>query len=223
MKDIEKCAAGVRKNRLFSSLSEQALKRVCNDDGCYINSYQKDNTIYCKADFRSAVGIILSGSVSVYKTVGKRRTLLNILKEGDIFGVASMFGEVESYVTAIVAKESTEVIFITHEICEELVRSEPDFAVAYISFLSDRIRYLNKKISSYTAPSAAAKLAGYLLQENRRRLNMTQLASALNIGRASLYRELDELEAAGIIKKDGQDIQIIDKNALTLILAGEDS
>ena len=221
MKNIEKCVSAIRKNLLFSSLSEQTVQKICKDDGCYINSYLKDDTIYYTSDFKSAAGIILSGKVSVYKTIGKRRTLLNILKEGEIFGVASMFGKVESYVTTIVAAETTEVVFLTHDVCKRLVRSEPDFAVAYISFLSDKIRYLNDKISSYTAPSAAAKLAGYLLRENRPKLSMTQLASALNIGRASLYRELDELENAGIIKKDGQTITVLDKNALGIISDGQ--
>ncbi len=209
-------------NRLFKDIAEETLLSVCQNENCYIKSFSKDDIIYDAASFEKAAGIIVTGKVAVFKEFGEHKTLMNILGAGSAFGAASLFGEIDAYVTTIVAKENCEIIFLNYLLCNELVRTVPDFAVSYIAFLSDRIRFLNEKISSYTAPSAGVRLAGYLLScesdDALSDLNMKQLAQSLDIGRASLYRELDILINSGIIEKNGKKITIIDRKALSNIL-----
>ena len=43
---------------------------------------------------------------------------------------------------------------------------------------------------------------------------MSQLAVSLDIGRASLYRAFDALEAGNAVERDGKYIRLIDKDAL---------
>ena len=69
------------------------------------------------------------------------------------------------------------------------------------------------------SPSALQKLASYLLKdEGRIALSRVQLASALGIGRASLYRALDELTDKGYISSDGKNVTVIDREGLMSLI-----
>ncbi|MBQ3888454.1 MAG: Crp/Fnr family transcriptional regulator, partial [Clostridia bacterium] len=95
-------------------------------------------------------------------------------------------------------------------------REEPRLAENYIRLLSARIHFLSEKITTLTR--SGSKLQQYLLneyrlhgQENRVTLsyNMAELARVLGIGRTTLYRELSDLEEAGIIKKNGKTVTVL--------------
>ena len=89
----------------------------------------------------------------------------------------------------------------------------------YLEFLSQKIVYLNKKISSYTAKSTESKVA-YFLCENEvddvvsTDMSFSDIAVMLDIGRASLYRALDKFESENLTKRDGKIITIQNKEKL---------
>ena len=100
-------------------------------------------------------------------------------------------------------------------LCEALLRDNPDFSMAYIRFLSDRIRFLNKRLAELSAPAVEQRLAKYLSEcDGRVSPNMVALASSLGIGRASLYRMLDDFIRRGLIRKENHDILILDPDGI---------
>ena len=127
--------------------------------------------------------------------------------------MASLFGE-RCGSTYVEAKENCTYACITQECVEELLKSDIGFTKNYICFLSDKIRFLNKKIAFFTSGSAEKKVAGYILSlpmENntvRLEMNMSKLAQNLDIGRASLYRAFDSLEESCFISRDNNIIRI---------------
>ena len=143
--------------------------------------------------------IILEGSATVTGRSKTNTVILNTLKKGRVFGMASLFGQ-RCDTTTVVAKENCLYAVITRECVEELMKNDIGFTKNYVCFLSDKIRFLNKKISFFTSGSAERKLAAYILSlptENntvKLEMSMSRLASSLDIGRASLYRALDSLE-----------------------------
>ena len=89
----------------------------------------------------------------------------------------------------------------------------------YLTLLSDKIVYLNKKIAVLTAASAEKKLALYIYEHMINReftpgTSLSELASVLQMGRASLYRAIDELTEKKIISKQGKKITVLDENTL---------
>jgi len=88
----------------------------------------------------------------------------------------------------------------------------------YISFLSGRIRFLNRKIAFYTSGSAERRVALYLSSFNSDEIEpdipMNSLCELLDIGRASLYRAFDKLTDDGFIKRDGDKINIVNRQAM---------
>lgn len=161
----------------------------------------------------SSLFIILDGSASVYGVSKTQPVILNTLKKGRVFGMASLFGEKCSS-TSIIAKNTCTYAVITQNCIEEMLKNDICFTKNYICFLSDKIRFLNKKIAFFTSGSTEKKLAGYLLSlpiENNSvkiEMNMTKLAQNLDIGRASLYRAFDSLEENCFITRENNTIKI---------------
>ncbi len=152
----------------------------------------------------AAAGVLLSGKASA---AGESGVALNAFQPGGLFGVAALFGG-DSYVSTVRAESRCEAVFITTAQLEELFRSRGDLALAYIRFLSDRIRFLNRKISQFTAPTAAEALYLWASRNQTGGLatasqGWSALARTLGIGRASLYRALDELERTGRAVREG--------------------
>lgn len=173
--------------------------------------YPAGAVIYSRTEFRRAMGVVLSGRLAVLK--GKD-LLLNTLGPGDCFGVAALFCPAEDYVTTVETKGPATLVFLDHGWLTGLFQRVPQAAVAYITFLSQRIRFLNRKIDSFTAPTAQEAVYRHMeetAREGRVEINggYSQLARTLNIGRASLYRALDALEGEGRIRRKGKTVYLL--------------
>lgn len=177
--------------------------------------FQKGNPIYTRENYRPAIGFILSGVAVVQK---EGQLVLHTLCQGDCFGVAALFHPTD-YVSCIIAKTDTYVLFLPDTLLLELFRQDSRVAVNYIAFLSQRIHFLNNKIDSFAAPSAQMSLQAYLrnnLQDSAVSVDSgySQLARQLNMGRASLYRSLDALEQQGIIRRENRQILVLQPDKL---------
>lgn len=173
--------------------------------------YPAGAVIYSRDEFRRAMGVVLSGRLAVLK--GKD-LLLNTLGPGDCFGVAALFCPAEDYVTTVKANGPATLVFLDHQWLTGLFRRVPQTAVAYIAFLSQRIRFLNRKIDSFTAPTAQEAVYRQIeetAKEGKAEISggYSQLARTLNIGRASLYRALDALEEQGRIRREGKTVYLL--------------
>ncbi len=173
--------------------------------------YAKGAVIYRSDAFRRAIGLIVFGKV----TVQKQTLMMNRLGPGDMFGAAALFDAPETYVTQITAEESTQVIFLPQDVMSSLLLRYPVLAENYIRFLSERIRFLNRKLAVLTTGSAENRLYQYLLAHSdgqgavQMPPSMVELAHTLNIGRSSLYRSLDALLDAGVLAREGRSYRLI--------------
>ena len=168
--------------------------------------------------------IIHSGSAHVFTKDQSSDLLLRILRAGDTFGVATLFGNTgESAVTKIIAVEATQSVCMSEETVRQLMINDSALAMRYIDFLADRIRFLNKRIACIGAGSAEDKLCTWIYHQLPPTeeactyvlpMSLSRLADTLGLGRASLYRALDELEAHGVIKRDGKTLHIPCRSAL---------
>lgn len=166
---------------------------------------------------------LLSGSAAVTTPGDGSDCLLRILHTGDAFGVADLFapGDTSLPVTRVVAEQPTRAMILTEEIVRHLVESDSTFAMNYIGFLSDRIRFLNRRLACLGAGSATRRVAAWLdmtIPEGADRcispLSLSRLPEALGLSRASLYRALDELEAGGHLHREGKRMTLSDRAAL---------
>ncbi len=196
---------------LFQALPPEALPALTQD--LTAESCPPGEVIYSPARFRKAMGVVLEGRLSVLKGQG---LLLKVLGPGQCFGAAALFCPAEDYVTTIQAKTAATLVFLPDHWLVALFEAHPQAAVAYITFLSQRVRFLNRKIDRFTAPSVRETVLGHLLAVSRDGVAVVEggysgMARALNIGRASLYRALDSLEEEGRIRREGRRVLILEE------------
>lgn len=177
-------------------------------------SFSKGEIIYSQDKFNNALGYILEGT-AIATTNNGEGIFMKTFCQGDSFGVASLFGGTSKYVSNIVATSCVKVIFINEDELKNLFIKFPKTAENYITFLSNRIRFLNNKLSLLSCNSAEDTVLKYLLtvtdDEGYAKIpkNMTFLSKTLGIGRATLYRCLDCLENNGYIIRKNNLIKVI--------------
>ncbi len=163
----------------------------------------------------SMIGIITHGKATVKRLndIGDSITIRTI-SAGELFGAASMFGNWKDGMSSIVAKEDCLVLYITEQNFTSLLKQYPQISLNYIEYLSDRIRFLNRKLDAFTAKSTEERLYEFLLSLSDSNgfvtlgFGMAELARRLNVGRTSLYRDISSLESKKLITRDGHNFKI---------------
>ncbi len=215
MKDTFRVMPILKENPLFSCLDETTLELLIRHPDCRYVGYAAGETICSETEYQKAIGILIKGSATVHRLGRDSHVLLTTISPGHMFGVSTVFSDEDRFATRITAKSHSQVFYFPAILCESLVHDNSDFAVAYIRFLSDRIRFLNRRLAELSAPAVEQKLAKYLSERAPRITpNMVELAASLGIGRASLYRTLDDFIHRKLIAKADHDILILDPEGL---------
>ncbi len=177
-----------------------------------------------------SLGLVLSGHV-VITSEGEngKEIILNIVESAGVFRATGIFSRVGAQPTRIHARGKTKVLIIHTGLLELMLSQSPIILRNYLAFLAERILFLNQKIQTLAGGSVEDRILMYLGDRFNRTGSQTlvlpmkvgELATSLNISRASFYRALDELEANGIIKRSGKTITInmpetLSKNSIIL-------
>lgn len=172
-------------------------------------AFEKGEVIYSADCYQRAMGVVLEG-----KMLAKGENILKRgFSEGDVFGVAAMFGTDDGYISVITAQSRCLVQFIDEQILEKIFKKYPQTSLNYIKFLSDRVRFLNQKIAQLSSRDSDAKLLCYLRANSDEFgiievKNMSNLCRMIGIGRTSLYRSIEDLEKKGLITRENNIIRV---------------
>lgn len=226
MKDIaklEKYQSVIEKIFLFTGIEKKKIQQAFRDELCKCVQFEPNEVIYSKTNFNKSIGVVLSGELAAQKPIPDgNRVVLNTFFTGGVFGVAGLFHDAEHYVSEVTAIKRSKVLFLPQQLLQQLIEENPKIALNYISYLSNRICFLNSRIDNFTGGTAQGRLAAYLLNLSEQSMqssksqprivlpcSLTQLSKMLDIGRASLYRAFDSLAEAGLVQKDGKTITLI--------------
>ncbi|MBQ9965521.1 MAG: Crp/Fnr family transcriptional regulator [Clostridia bacterium] len=199
---------------LLKGLSEDEISSVIN---CFEEPkhFSKGEIIYSEKNFYNAIGYIIKGKVRAI-TNNKNGIVIKTFSDGMSFGVAALFGEEKSYVSTLAAESDCVIQFVSEQTLKSIFERFPKTAINYITFLSERVRFLNKKLGIISCSSARDKVLKYLIEtaDEGGQLslpeNISFLAKSLGIGRTSFYRSIEELESKGIIAKENNIIRVND-------------
>ena len=157
--------------------------------------YEKGTVLYSERSFPHAFAVVLSGKITVRSLSG---ATMRTLSRGDVFGVSALFGN-KRYPTEITVQSRARIQLIEEEQIEKWLKESPAVSLNYIRFLHQRIEFLNERIRIYTEDSTETRLLRYIKEHTapdgviRVPGGMAALARELNIGRTSLYRNLETL------------------------------
>lgn len=203
------------KHPVFEGLTENELNGIASNPICKTEILKSGEEI----KLPSSLVLILKGQIEVYRKGVGAPVLLQRLGCGKVFGAASLFSKDEKP-TTLLCDGACEIFVISSDVISDLISKKPDFALCYIKFLSSKIRFLNQRLNEIASPSVSSKLASFLInsQSSGIALSKVQLASALGIGRASLYRVLDSFCKQGLITYKGKNVVITDKDSLKKLI-----
>lgn len=218
-KEKKKYETVIGRTFLFKEMNNDFIAEAVNDPRAEWMSFDKGNELYSYHAFKNSLGIILEGKVSVNKNRHETGSvLINYLKSGEAFGGAAVFSGAELYIASLRAESDCAVVFMPKELLKDLFEKSTVLTMNYISYLSDSLVFLNQRLDLFTAGGAEERVEEYIRVNSCTDatgnavlpdFSLSRLAEYLAIGRASLYRILDDFENRGWIKKEGKKIYII--------------
>ena len=188
----------------FKNIDEEVIEQLVKEIMLQIKTYRKNDQILSNESNDQKLGFVLDGECAVYKKREKDDILLQTLKKNGSFGILSLFCN-EEYPTLIIAKKTTNVLFIKRDDFISLIYASPQLAINVITFLASKVSFLNKKIATLSGATVEEKIENYLLIQYKEYgqtfpFNAARVAGQINVGRASLYRVLHKLEENKIIE-----------------------
>jgi CRP-like cAMP-binding protein len=193
-------------HRIWEAVPPALLEQLLREKSALCR-YDKNESIWSdEENYRQALGLVLEGTAQVKK----ERLLLSAHHPGDYFGLATLYAPVNFYATEIMALTPCRVLFWDKSAIDSVLHVYPQAAINYISYMCERVYYLNARLDTLIAGSAARRLECHLraiaVIDDAGRLvcsipSRTALAQTLGLGRASLYRAMDELARQGLIER----------------------
>ena len=212
----------LKKIFLFSSLDDGCLLDILKSTRFDIRHFKSGDVIFDSEHNERALCFVLSGRCEVERERATDTIPVKAVKPYEAFGIISVFSSNEKYPTKVKSSSQSEVLFIDKETIDRLMRDYPLVSESLIRFLCQRVEYLNDQLSTLSAKSLEGRLAKKLLSMceasgDSISISMTRLSGEIAIGRASLYRILDEFEKKGLVKTDKKSITVLNYNELEKI------
>lgn len=211
------------KSFLFKGLDTKTLSGIIEANQPKINSYKRNDLIYPNQNPEEAVGFIMQGNCEIRKPrTDSGKTVINILSPGDSFGILSVFSD-DDFPTEVYATVNSTVLFFSKEQIVDFANNYSQISTNIITFLAERVNFLNRKIATFSAKSVESKLASFILDECEKQssdtiiFNAKKTSEEIGAGRASVYRALSSLQDSGLIVFTNKQIQVTNKNDLERI------
>ncbi len=164
---------------------------------------------------------VTAGSLRVYRVSPKGKEItLEIAGPGNNFAEASLFSD--AYHCFAEALRDSKLYLIKKNEFLEMLAGNIRFSAAWIRVLSLEVIRLRSRIAELSLKSPRARIAGYilLLAEIQHSLSVTlpvhrkSIATLLGMTHETFYRTAKELENEGILRSDGQAIDILNQSLL---------
>lgn len=211
----------IAKTPLFSGLDEDALRKFAAIT--VRKDYDKGQIIFSEGDTGNGFYTIVSGRVKIFKVAPEgKEQILHIFGPGEPFGEVPVFTGRPFPATAQ-AIAGTGLLFFPKAAFVALIHHNPSLALSMLGVLSLRLREFTVQIENLSLKEVPGRLSSYLLylsdvQESpntvKLAISKSQLASLLGTIPETLSRIFTKMAAARLIRVQGGDIQLLDRNGL---------
>jgi len=208
---------------LFKGIEVQAIRPMLNCLNPRLFTFKKgDNIANSGAPFYG-IGIVVEGEVVIAKeNIAGNRTILTVLKKGDMFGEMISFSEKKVWPVTVTSQSESEVIFISPEKlisqCEKLCNAHQKIIENMLGIMSKKALMLSRKVDYLSIRSLRGKLCAYLIEQWKSQgtliftlpMNRDELADFFNVARPSISRELSKMKDEKLIDYHKASFKIID-------------
>ena len=146
-----------------------------------IQTYKKNETIYCEGETPSHLMCLITGKVKIFKDgVGGRSQIIRMIKQREYFAYRAYFAK-EDFVTAAAAFEPSVICLIPMTAITTLIAQNNDLAMFFIRQLLSisHFRRTYRQPDTETYPRTSGRIANFpqrKLRSGRRRVDIEYLS-----------------------------------------------
>ena len=212
---------------LFKGLTEEQLVEIFSSISYKEREYQKDDIVANSDDECRNLMIVLEGSVKGEMVDFSGKTIkIEDIESPRALAPAFLFGKNNRYPVTIVANNNATILSISKDTFIELLMSNKRILTNYLNSISNRAQFLSTKIRFLSFQTIKGKIAHFLLQMRQKAQNdrfvlvksQNELSELFGVARPSLGRAIRELDRDGLIKAQGKQVEILDKDGLSGLL-----
>jgi len=184
---------------------------------------EKGTVIFFDGDESTGFYMVAEGKIKIFKTsLEGREQILHIFGSGEPFGEVPVFHG-QPFPANAVALNKSELLFFPRSEFIELVHNNPSIALNMLAMLSLRLRRFATQVEHLSLKEVPGRLASHLLYLSEEQdhtdqvvldIPKGQLASLLGTSPETLSRIFARMSEEGIIKVNGKQITIMNRESL---------
>ena len=179
-------------------------------------------SVYEQHALPSRVYILRSGTVELTREVNGRRVVVQLLREGSVFGDIPLFLRSGEPTTARAVEDSV-VLSIDSVTLFGLLGRRPMLARRWLVSVAQRMAAMQDRVSDLLAGSLDMQVASWVLREagvEGIAVSQQTLARLLGARRTSVNQALRRLERQGLVEIGYRRIRVSDEAGLAAVIAG---
>lgn len=202
---------------LFSGLDARTREVV--EQHSALRAVRKNTVVIQKGDESGVLYVVISGRLKVTVADGQgKEVILNTLGPGDYFGELAILGDMPRTAT-VMSLEDSKLLTLSRKAFLDLVREQPDIALAVIRNLTERVSQLTEQVGRLAlgdvysrirdALNAQAVEEGGVLVTGR--FTQSEIAQMVGSSREMVSRVFKDLREGGYIRLDDKRVVILKK------------
>ncbi len=202
---------------LFAGLDESELTSL--GARAVERHYEPDETLFWEGDRATGLYLLVEGSAKIFKTSATgREMMLDLVVAPSSIAELPLF-DGGPYPASVRAVKASTALIITKAEFYQACRQNPDLPLKILAVVGRRLRTLVMVVESITFGSVTKRLAKLLLDVSEEQpggitLTHQELASRLGTVREVVSRNLSRFRVQGLVKMEGREIAIVDREGL---------
>lgn len=219
----ERIIDGLFGTALFRAIDKQGIKDMLPCLNPRVATHKKGENIANSGAPFYGIGIVIEGEIVIAKeNIAGNRTILTVLKKGDMFGEMISFSDKKVWPVTVTSQSDSEVIFISPEKvitqCDRVCASHQKLIENMLYIMSRKALMFSRKVDYLSIRSLRGKLSAYLIEQWKMQgtqifslpMNRDELADFFNAARPSISRELSKMKDEKLIDFHKASFKIID-------------
>lgn len=211
---------------LFCGMSPEEIKEMLDCLGAEQRHYQRSDTVYHAGDVISAMGLVLSGSVSIENDdVWGNKSILDKAGPGQVFAETYACVPGEPLMVSVVAAEDAEILFLDVSralyACSDTCSFHSKLTQNLLSISARKNLHLSRRIFHTSSKSIRGRLLSYLSFQAAQHgsndfeisFNRQQLADYLSVDRSAMSNELSKMQRDGLLNVNRSHFTLIGMEA----------
>lgn len=202
----------LKNTTLFAGVSEEELTSMLGCLQAKKQQYEKGDYVFHQGEPMHSLAVLLEGSLHIQKDdYWGNRSIVHILKAGDMFGEASVAPNSGALPNDVVATHDCAILFLNVNriltVCSHACQFHTRVIQNLFFSISEKNQTLMQKLGYMSKRTTRDKLMSYLSDEAKRQnsktfdipFNRQQLADFLSVDRSAMSNELSKMREEGLL------------------------